>query len=308
MMKKTLDRILSNKKSATLVVIFCMLLWGSAIPTIKTTYTAFLIDKADTGAKILTAGIRFFMAGLLTYFYMFLFGKNKVEKKNINWRYIIVLSIIQTSLQYLLYYIGLSNTTGVKSSIIQASNAFFVVILAAILIPDEKLSPGKILALLIGTGGILIANYKPGSASSFKISGEGAILASTCFNAFSTVYVRWRGRGEDAFFTTSAQFILGSVILIIVGLAAGGAGGIHFSVRGALLLAYGAFISATAYTLYTLVLHHQPAGEVGFYKLFIPIFGSLLSIIFLGEMFNLQLLIGLFLLITGTYILNMDKK
>ncbi|WP_338010796.1 EamA family transporter [Treponema phagedenis] len=49
-------------------------------------------------------------------------------------------------------------------------------------------------------------------------------------------------------------------------------------------------------------------GTFGIYKLFVPIFGSLLSIIILGEEFTLRLLIGMVFVIVGSYILNMKKK
>lgn len=306
-MKDRLENILKNKKSAIIVSLFCMLLWGSAIPTIKMTYKALSVETCDTGAKILTAGIRFFMAGVLTFIYMFIFKEDRLDTKKINWSYIIILSLIQTSIQYTFYYIGLSNTSGVKASIIQAFNAFAVAILSALLIADEKLTKKKFLALFIGTLGILFANFKPGGDFSFNLFGEGAILASTCFNAMATVYVRWKGREENAFFTSASQFLFGSMALIFLGTYMGGFSGLSFNLKGVLLLSYGAFISATAFTLYTLVLHYHQAGKVGFYKLFVPIFGSIFSIVILKENFNYQLVIGMGLLLIGTIVLNRSK-
>lgn len=69
--------MLKNKKNAIIFSIFAMLLWGSAIPTIKTTYAELAINPLDTGAKILIAGMRFFMAGIITFIYLGLFNKEK---------------------------------------------------------------------------------------------------------------------------------------------------------------------------------------------------------------------------------------
>ena len=43
----------------------CCILWGSAIPTIKTGYRLLQVDSADTASQIVFAGVRFTLAGLL---------------------------------------------------------------------------------------------------------------------------------------------------------------------------------------------------------------------------------------------------
>ena len=81
-----------------------------------------------------------------------------------------------------------------------------------------------------------------------------------------------------------------------------------FTPKSVILLAYGAFISATAYVIWNQVLKIYSANEMGMYKLFIPIFGSVFSVMFLGENFTLNLLIGLILVMLGSVILNVGKK
>lgn len=81
-----------------------------------------------------------------------------------------------------------------------------------------------------------------------------------------------------------------------------------FSPLAIVLLIYGAFISATAYITWNTVLKYHAAGEMGMYKLFIPIFGSMLSVLILKENFTINLLIGLILVIFGSIILNLNKR
>lgn len=300
--------MLKNKKFAILATIFAMVLWGSAIPTIKTTYMELNIGRSDTGSQILIAGIRFFLAGLLGLIYYKKFSKEKSEKENISIKYIVILSLIQTSIQYIIYYIALSNTQGVKASIIQASNSFIVVILSFFLLPNEKIHPNTILAIILGTLGIVVVNGGfSNMGSEFNPLGEGLILISTTFNALSSIYVRKYGQNQDQFFATAAQFILGSIPLIIIGLIMNDKA-LAFTPKSLILLAYGAFISATAYVIWNQVLKIYSANEMGMYKLFIPIFGSVFSVIFLGENFTLNLLIGLILVMLGSVILNLGKK
>ena len=300
--------MLKNKKFAIIFSIFAMFLWGSAIPTIKTTYLELGIGASDTGQKILVAGIRFFMAGIITLIYFLIFDKNYKDFKKLDWKFVIILGLIQTSIQYLFYYIGLSNTFGVKSSIIQAANSFIVVIFSALLLPEDKINSKMILALIIGTIGIIITNTgKPIGGQAMKLTGEGFIIVSTSVNALCTVLVRKYGKGMNGYLLTGLQFFVGSIILIIVGRSLSG-GWISFTSKAAILLVYAAFISATAFTIWTLVLQEHSANEFGIYKLFIPLFGSILSVIVLGEVFTLRLALGMVLVLSASLILNINKR
>ena len=285
------------------------MLWGTAIPLIKSTYVELAIGQEDTGLKILLAGIRFFLAGLMTFAYFKISHKeHRIDLKKINLKFIVIIALIQTSLQYIFYYIGLSHVAGVKSSIIQSTNAFIVVLISAVLLPDEKVNPNIILALILGTLGIFITNYTGESLSGdLRFSGEGFILTATFFNALATVMLRKYGKGENPFIVTSFQFILGSLVLIVLGIALSG-GFLPLTTKGMLMILYGSFISACAFSIWTWVLQQYSANEFGVYKLFIPIFGSLFSIIFLGEEFTFKLVVGLALVLLGSLILNKKKQ
>lgn len=302
-----MEKFFKNKKNAIFISLIAMLLWGSAIPLIKSTYAVLDVARDDTGMKILIAGMRFFLAGVITTIYFKIFNKEKVDVKKINIKFIIILGFIQTTVQYLFYYIGLSNTEGVKAAIIQASNAFFVVILSAVLIKSEKINKKMISSLILGTMGILIVNYKPGSSFSFTVNGEMAILIATICNAMGTVLVRKYGREENPFVLNATQFIIGAIPLLIIGILTK-KNPLELNITAVLMLLYGGFISATSFTLWTIVLKYHSSGEFGIYKLFIPIFGSLLSIIILGEKFTINLLIGLTLVLLGSFVLNSKKE
>ena len=48
-----------------LLACVCCILWGSAIPVIKTGYHILQVDSSDTASQIVFAGIRFTLAGIL---------------------------------------------------------------------------------------------------------------------------------------------------------------------------------------------------------------------------------------------------
>ncbi|MDU5099744.1 MAG: DMT family transporter [Peptoniphilus grossensis] len=295
--------LIKEKRWAIIFSLMAMLLWGSAIPLIKLTYLHAGILPDDPGGKIFIAGIRFFMAGLLTYIYFFLFNKEKVERDKINFKFIIILALIQTTLQYSTYYIGLSNTLGSLAAVIQASNAFITVIISVILIADEKLTGRKLAALIIGSIGLLIINLKDRGSFHFKLTGEGFILIATTLNALASVLIRKYGRDQNSFLMTGTQFLLGATPLIIIGVLTH-TSLVNFDLKLFLMLSYGAFISATSFTIWTSVLQAHSASEFGIYKLFIPIFGTILSVLFLGEELTIYIILGLIFVLLGAVVLN----
>ena len=295
--------LIKEKKWAIIFSLMAMLLWGSAIPLIKLTYIEAGILPNDPGGKIFIAGIRFFMAGLLTYIYFFIFNREKVERDKINYKFIIILALIQTTLQYSTYYIGLSNTLGSLAAVIQASNAFITVIISVILIADEKFTKRKVAALIIGSLGIIIINLKDAGNFHFKLTGEGFILIATTLNALASVLIRKYGRDQNSFLMTGTQFLLGATPLIIIG-ALSHTSPVNVSLKFFLMLCYGAFISATSFTIWTSVLQRHSASEFGIYKLFIPIFGTILSVLVLGEELTIYIILGLIFVLLGAVVLN----
>lgn len=295
--------MIKEKKVAIILSIFSMLLWGSAIPLIKLTYLHANILNSDTGGKIFIAGIRFFMGGLLTFIYFFLFNKEEVKRENVNFKFILIIALFQTTLQYSCYYIGLSNTLGSLTAVIQASNAFITVVFSVLLISDEKFTKRKFLALIVGSIGILITNLKSEGEFHFRFTGEGFILLATIFEALASALIRKYGRNLNSFILTGSQFSLGALPLIIIG-ALTKTSTVNYDFLLFLMLSYGAFISATAFTTWTFVLQNHSSSEFGIYKLFIPIFGTILSILVLGEELTMNIILGLFFVLFGAIILN----
>lgn len=296
-------KLIKEKRWAIVFSLLAMLLWGSAIPLIKLTYIHANIMPDDPGGKIYIAGIRFFMGGLLTFIYFLIFNKEEVKRENVNFKFILIIGLLQTCLQYGFYYIGLSNTLGSLTAVIQSSNAFITVLFSVLLISDEKLTKRKVLALLVGSTGLLITNLNSQGSFHFKFTGEGFVLIAQTVNALSSVLIRKYGRNLNGFLLTGSQFALGALPLIIIG-ALTKTSTVNYDFLLFLMLSYGAFISATAFTTWTFVLQNHSASEFGIYKLFIPVFGAILSILVLGEALTMNIVLGLIFVLLGAIILN----
>ena len=70
--------------------------------------------------------------------------------------------MVQTVLQYVFFYIGLANTSGVKSSIINAANVFLSILFAVFIFKYEKMTVLKVLGCVVGFLGVVVINLANG--------------------------------------------------------------------------------------------------------------------------------------------------
>ena len=129
----------TNRKNIILIACICCFLWGSAYPSIKIGYKLFNISTNDIYGKFVFAGYRFFIAGLIVLLFEIINKRNIFVLKKIELVQVSVLGILQTTLQYIFFYIGLSHTTGVRGSILNGTGTFFCVILAHIFYKNDKI-------------------------------------------------------------------------------------------------------------------------------------------------------------------------
>lgn len=256
--------------------------WGSAFPAIKVGYDLFEIGGGDTYGKILFAGYRFFLAGIMILGCCILTGRKiKVKKQDV--KGILLLGLLQTTISYTFFYIGVSNTSGTKGSILSATGTLFSVILAHFFYKEDNLTNKKIIGLIVGFIGVVLVNINGGSiGGGFSLTGEGFILLTSLTGAFAGIYTKKLAMQIDTFLLTAHQLIIGSVLLIIIG-SVGGAETLHFTSQNVWLLLYLAFASAAAFSIWTILLKHNGVGKVTIYKFTVPIFGTFLSYIFLKE-------------------------
>ncbi|MFM1539676.1 EamA family transporter, partial [Helcococcus bovis] len=107
-----MNKIIKNRFSAYLLAILCMFLWGSAFPTIKTTYKILNIGANDYFSMIYVAGLRFFLAGLIVLILMSFFDRKNMVQLKTNFLFLLKIGLIVISFGYLFFYIGTGNTSG----------------------------------------------------------------------------------------------------------------------------------------------------------------------------------------------------
>ncbi len=293
-----------------LLACLCCLLWGSATPAIKIGYEWFGIGAGDVASRILFAGVRFVLAGILTVIFGSLIAGKFLLPQKTSYGMICKLGLVQTVFQYIFFYMGLAYTTGVKSAIINGSQTFIAILMACLIFKYEKLTLQKFMGCLIGFAGVVVINYDPsGLTGGFTFRGEGAILIAAIAYALSSALVKSYSKKESPVVLSGYQFIFGGIIMTVCGALMGG----HLSgwcFKSVLLLIYMALISSVAYSVWGILLKHNPVGKVAVYSFTNPIFSVLLSFAFLGETssFGLELVLALALVCGGIFLVNRVKE
>lgn len=303
------EKFYTNRRNIVLLATLCCLLWGSAYPAIKGGYELFTISGEDIPSKLIFAGYRFALAGIIVLLVQIISKKNifVLNKKEIV--QVTLLGIFQTTLQYIFFYIGLAYTTGIRSSIINGTGAFFSILLAHFIYKNDRLNVNKIVGCIVGFIGVIIVNLNGQDffASSFSIQGEGFVMLAAFILSASSIYGKKITQNQDASIVTGYQLFIGGLILLLLGYISGGCLS-GFTFKSTSLLIYMALLSSVAFAVWTQLLKYNKVGIISIFNFLVPVFGSLLSAIFLGEnIFDIKILISLIFVCLGIYMVYKTK-
>jgi uncharacterized membrane protein len=122
-----------KKRNVVIFALFATIVWGIDYLCIKICYQLFSIEKANLGPKLLLAGARFMLTGLIGLFSTFVIGKKNPFIINAKPLQLLNLSLFQTVIQYSILYIGLVVNIDVgKSSILNQFGSFLLVVCSQI--------------------------------------------------------------------------------------------------------------------------------------------------------------------------------
>ena len=288
-------------------------LWGWAYPLIKLGFDEFGITQDMTGSKMLFAGIRFCMSGMIiltlakTSHRVFALKNTKPRGSAEAWLFIAVFSLLNTTLHYAAFYIGLSHSQGARAAILNSLSVFTLVILACMFFKSDKLTLSKIAGCIIGFLGIMALNLGGAESGAFTWLGDGMIILNALCGAFAGLMTRGVGQRVDVFVGTGYSLGGGGALLIAVGLLAGGTLPCltPFGIVCLLLLIT---ISTVGFALYNKLLTCNPVGKVAIWNSLIPVVGALSSCLCLSEPFHWKYILAAALAAAGIYIIMLTKS
>ncbi|NCU17504.1 DMT family transporter [Pallidibacillus pasinlerensis] len=305
-----MNSIFQNKWTVIGFAVICTLLWGSAFPVLKLSNIELQIQSGDVIAQIVFAGMRFLLAGLFILFFMLFTNRKKLLFKKSQVWIVILFGMIQTSLQYFFFYNGLAKVSGMQGALLSSSGTFLAVIVAHFYYKNDHLNWKKAIGILTGFVGIVLANWGESFQFQFQITGEGFMILAGLTSAITTIMAKELAVDIHPVTLTGWQLTFGALLLLVIGVPQLSPGAMTFTPFGWGLLIYAALLSSVAFALWTTVLKYNKAGKVSIYKFLTPVFGALLSAIFIpGESLNLLMVVAIVLVAFGVLVMNLrDDK
>ena len=284
-----------------LLACVCCILWGSAIPVIKTGYRLMEVDAADTTSQIVFAGVRFTLAGLLVLIFASIREKKVLIPDRTILKYVVPVCLAQTVGQYFFFYIGVAHTSGVKGGIITGLGNFIAILMSCLIVRNERMTGRKMAGCVLGFAGVVVINLMGKSLDmGFTLTGEGFILISQVAYGISTILINIYSKKVSPVVLSGTQFTMGGIV---------GMGGHLGNVTavGVVIIFYLAMVSAVAYTLWSVLLAWNDVSKVAIFGFVNPLCSVILSALILGEVkqaFNTGSLAALLLVCGGIYIVN----
>ena len=292
------------------VAIFALtaaVVWGWAYPLIKLGFKEFAITPEMTGSKMLFAGVRFCLSGLIILAMAKGRGFSFRLRQGGDCGFLLLYALFNTTFHYAFFYFGLSHSEGARAAILNTLSVFTVVILACLFFKSDKLTLRKILGCLIGFLGILALNLGgEQGGTGFTWLGDGMIILNALSSAVASLMTRGLSQRVNVFVGTGYSLALGGFLLIVPGLLLGGTLPL-ITPLGLLYLLLLIGISTTGFSLYNKLLSCNPVGKVAIYNSLIPVIGALTSCLCLGETFYTKYLIAGALATWGIYLVNKGK-
>lgn len=290
---------LNTKGNTILLAIIACLLWSTAYASIK------IGLQYDTPLHF--AGIRFIISGILILPFTV---KSDEYMKMIRqyWKVVAWVTILQTLINYSLFYMGLDLVPGALGAVIVGSQPLVTAVVASVMHKEDKLTARKIVTIIFGLSGVILISagrqvFKLGTA--LELLGVVMILAANISVATSNVIVSVRSKGMNPYVLSSSSLFIGGVILYLISFPIEGRPQDSFPLQYWLILLWLSIMAAVAFSLWFMLLQRPgvKVSELNLWKFIIPVVGAILSWLLVPDEHPELLTITGMIIITGSLIM-----
>lgn len=219
---------------------------------------------------------------------------------------ICVMGALNNVIPFSLIVWGQQTTTGGLASIINASTAFFSILLAALLIPQERLTWNRIGGVIIGVAGVAIA-VGATNLLQFSENNTGAylILLATVSYAFAGVWAKLRMQNLPSLVSATGMLVTSAIMMVPLLFVTGTFQFLPIDLHVfSLALQFAVICSVFAYLLYFKILETTGAGNLLICTIIVPPSAILLEVLILDEVIGLNELAGLLIVTIGMVVLD----
>ena len=226
------------------------------------------------------------------------------------WVASLVMGVINNLVPFFLIAWGQLFVTGGMASIINASTAFFGVVISAIFLRSEPLKLHRIIGVILGVLGVAAAIGFDAQGVSASIIGSLAILLATLSYALAGVWGKLKLSNWPAIEVACGMLTCSAILSIPAGFMLSGPPSLslfqpaYFPELLTLAIGIGVLGTALAYPLYFRILSLAGASNLLLVTIIVPVFAVALDAAILGQWIGANQLVGFALVVVGLAILD----
>ncbi|RDE19180.1 DMT family transporter [Motiliproteus coralliicola] len=212
------------------------------------------------------------------------------------------MGLLNNAIPFALIVWGQTQIASGLASILNATTPLFTVVVAGLLLPDERATPLKLLGVALGFIGVVVMLGVPSDGGSSSILAQLAIIAAALSYAFAGVYGRrFKAMAINPILVAAGQVSASTLIMIPMTLMTEGAVNLTAPSLETWLsvLALAVLSTALAYVIYFKLLASAGATNLLLVTLLIPVSAILLGSLFLNETLGLVHFTGMALIALG---------
>ena len=219
------------------------------------------------------------------------------------WRSILLLSLINNVIPFLLFGWGQTQIASGLASILNATTPIWGVVVAHLFTTDERMTPRKISGVLLGFAGVaaMIGPDLLRSLGGNTLAQLACVIASLSYALAGVWARRFKGQGLSPLSVSTGQLTAGALIMLPLALFVDQPWLLPFPSAGALaaILALAIVCSALGYVLYFKLIDSAGATNALLVTLLVPPVAILLGWLFLSEAMAARDFAGLGLIAIG---------
>ncbi len=283
------------------IAILSMVLWGMSFVWSNIVFRYY--------PPITTVFLRLVISFLLLFAGIFAFGKmEKIQKKDI------MIFLVSAGLNPFLYFLGesygLKMSSSTISAVVIATIPLFTPILAYYTL-KERLTKLNVIGTIISFSGILLMIINRNLTLNASPLGIALLLFAVATAVSYSVFLKKLSLRYSAFTIIAVQNLIGAIYFFPFFLFLEWK--IFISVKPdftmvSSLLALAVFCSSLAYVFFTIATREMGVNKTNVFSNLIPVFTGVFSYFILGELFTLQKILGMAVVIFGLYLSQIKKS
>ncbi len=227
------------------------------------------------------------------------------------WVQLAILGLFNTALPFVLISWGEQQIESAMAAILNGTVPLFSLVLAHLLLEDDRITSGKVFGLVSGFLGVVLLTTRGLGSALFlgSLWGKGAVMLAALSYAGSSVFARRAFRDLSPFVQAFVPLLAADgMAWVMVPLVEGPLALPVAPLTWLALLWLGLLGSCLAYILYYSLLHAVGPSRTTMVTYVFPLVGVVLGVLFLQERLDWQLASGSALVLAGIAMANLRRR